>query len=72
MKVREALKKVDKRVWIALTLCLALLVGIIVFDTVKKNKEYQTTTVAMGTVVNIRLFGPDGEETAQLVIDNRR
>lgn len=70
MKVREALKKVDKRVWIALTLCLALLVGIIVFDTVKKNKEYQTTTVAMGTVVNIRLFGPDGEETAQLVIEN--
>ena len=70
LKIAEALKKVNKRAWIALAVCVSLIVGIIVFDTVKNGKEYQTTTVAMGTVINIRLFGSDGEEVAQLVIEN--
>lgn len=70
LKVLEMLKKVDKKAWIALAVCLSLIIGIIVFDIAKKSKEYQTTTVAMGTIINIRLFGPDGEETAQLVIEN--
>ncbi len=70
LKIIELLKKVDKRAWIAIFLCLSLIVGIIIFDTVRKNKEYQTTTVAMGTIINIRVFGPDGEETSALIIEN--
>lgn len=70
LKFFEALKKVDKRAWIAIAVCLSLIIGIIIFDIAKKSKEYETTTVAMGTVINIRLFGPNGEETAQLIIEN--
>lgn len=70
LKIFEVLKKVDKRAWIAIALCISLIVGIIIFDTVRKGKEYQTTTVAMGTIINIRVFGPDGEETSALIIEN--
>ena len=70
LKLVEKLQKVNKKALIAITVCVALIIGIIVFDTVKKSTEYQTTTVAMGTVVTIRLFGPDGEENSQLVLEN--
>lgn len=70
LKIAEAIKKVDKRAWIALALCLSLIIGIVIFDTVKKNREFQTTSVAMGTIINIKLYGPNGEETAQLIAEN--
>lgn len=70
MKVSDKVKKIDKRALIAVVICITLIISIIVFDFLKKSAEYQTTTVAMGTVINIRLFGPDGEENSKLVIEN--
>lgn len=70
LKVAEALKKINKRALIAVTVCVTLIVGIIVFDFVRDSREYQATAVAMGTVINVRLFGPDGEENSKLVIEN--
>lgn len=70
MKVIDKLRNLNKRALIAVTVCIALIVGIVVFDAVRKSSEYSTTTVAMGTVVTLRLFGPDGEENAQLVLEN--
>lgn len=70
MKVSDKVKKIDKRALIAVVICITLIISIIVFDSLKKSAEYQTTTVAMGTVINIRLFGPGGEENSKLVIEN--
>ncbi len=70
LKVAEPLKKINKRALIAVAVCVALIVGIIVFDSVRNSREYQATAVAMGTVINVRLFGPDGEENSKLVIEN--
>ncbi len=70
LKIVEKLRNLNKRALIAVTVCIALIAGIIVFDAVRKSSEYSTTTVAMGTVVTLRLFGPDGEENAQLVLEN--
>lgn len=70
LKVFEKLRNVNKKAFIAMVVCVAMIAGIIVFDAVQKSSEYQTTTVAMGTVVTLRLFGPNGEENAQLVLEN--
>lgn len=70
LKITEKLKNVNKSALIAVIVCIALIVGIIVFDSVRNSREYQTTTIAMGTVINLRLFGPDGEENSKLVIEN--
>ena len=70
LKIAEKLKNVNKRALIAIAVCVALIVGIIVFDSVRSSREYQATAVAMGTVINVRLFGPDGEENSKLVIEN--
>lgn len=63
-------KKINIRALIAILVCLAIIAGIVVFDFVKNNREYQTTTVAMGTVINVRIFGSDGEAIAQDIKDN--
>ena len=70
LKISDKLKNVNKRALIAAALCFVLISGVIVFDSVRSSKEYQTTAIAMGTVINIRLFGSDGEESSQLVIEN--
>lgn len=72
LKISEAIKRVNKRALIAVAVCVSLIVGIIIFDYSVKKSEYQTTTVAMGTIINLRLFGPDGEENAGYVIENIR
>lgn len=70
LKVAEKLKNVNKRALIAVAVCVALIAGIIVLDSVRNSREYQATAVAMGTVINVRLFGPDGEKNSQLIIEN--
>lgn len=70
LKITEKLKNVNKRALIAVAVCVVLIVVIIVFDSVRNSREYQTTAIAMGTVINLRLFGPDGKENSELVIEN--
>lgn len=70
LKFSEAIKRVNKRAFIAIAVCISLIVGIIIFDCSVNKTEYQTTTVAMGTIINLRLFGPDGEENSKYVIEN--
>lgn len=50
--------------------CLAIIGGIVIFDFAENNREYQTTTIAMGTVINARVFGTEGEAIAQDIKDN--
>lgn len=63
-------KRINIRVVVALLVCLAIIVGIVIFDFTQDNHEYQTTTVAMGTVINVRIFGSDGEAIAQDIKEN--
>lgn len=63
-------KKINIRALIAVLVCLAIIVGVIVFDVVKSNSEFQTTSVAMKTIINVRVFGPEGEAIAQDIKDN--
>lgn len=63
-------KKINIRALIAVLVCLAIIVGVIVFDVVKSNSEFQTTSVAMKTIINVRVFGLEGEAIAQDIKDN--
>ena len=49
---------------IAVIICCAILIGTVGYDLFKNRSEYDATTIAMGTVINIKLFGSDGEKTA--------
>jgi thiamine biosynthesis lipoprotein len=62
--------KINIRALIAILVCLSIIVGIVVFDFAKNNREYQTTAVAMGTVINVRVFGSEGEAIAHDIKDN--
>lgn len=55
--------KLNIKALIAVTVCAVLLICIVLTDLVQSRSEYSSTTIAMGTVVNFRLFGSDGEQT---------
>ncbi len=63
-------KKTNKKAIAAIVACAAVLLAIIITDAFKSNSEYQDTTIAMGTVINLRLFGSHGKETAEAIEDN--
>ncbi len=63
-------KKISKKNIIALVTCAAVLLCIIGADFFKSRSEYQHTAIAMGTVINIRLFGSNGLDTAREVEGN--
>lgn len=63
-------KQVNKKALIAVFVCVVMVLGVVLADFVKGRSEYSSTTIAMGTVVNIRLFGSDGDETAEAVENN--
>lgn len=70
MQTAENKKKPDKRVILSVVICATLILCIILADFVQGRSEYNDTTIAMGTVVNIRLFGSQGELTAQAIEEN--
>lgn len=70
MQTDEGKKKINKKSIIAIAVCVSLLICIVLADFINSRSEYSDTTIAMGTVVSIRLFGSDGEETAKAVEDN--
>lgn len=63
-------KQVNKKALIAVVVCMVMVLGVVLADFVKGRSEYSSTAIAMGTVVNIRLFGSDGEETAEAIENN--
>lgn len=63
-------KQLNKKALIAVFVCVALVLGVVLADFIKGRSEYSSTAIAMGTVVSIRLFGSDGEETAKAVENN--
>ncbi|MBQ8574490.1 MAG: FAD:protein FMN transferase [Clostridia bacterium] len=63
-------KQVNKKALISVLVCVVMVLGVVLADFVKGRSEYSSTAIAMGTVVNIRLFGSDGEETAEAVENN--
>ena len=60
----------NKKTIPALAVCAVLIISIVLADFVKSRSEFSDTTVAMGTVVSLRLFGSDGEETAAAIEEN--
>ena len=58
------------RALIAVLVCIALIAAVVVFDFAKSNSEYQTTSIAMKTIINVRIFGFDGETIAEAVKEN--
>ena len=63
-------KKMNIRALVAVFVCIAIIGGIVFLDFTKNNREYQTTTVAMKTIINLRVFGPDGEAVAEGIKEN--
>lgn len=72
MNKSENKKKIKVRSLIAVSACLAVIIGIVAFDFTKSRQEYQSTSVAMGTVINVRIFGGDGKSIASDVEENIR
>lgn len=70
VEITREKRKFNKKALISVLVCLALVLGIVLADFIKGRSEYRTTAIAMGTVVDIRLFGSDGEQTAEEVEDN--
>ncbi len=63
----EKKKKINIKAIIAVAVCSAVILGIILADFIKSRTEYEDTAIAMGTVINIRLFGSNGEEISELI-----
>lgn len=72
MKLEEKSRKINLKAVIAVTVCIALIAGLVSFDFIRSRKEYSDTDVAMNTVINLRLYGPDGEKTAAAVKEEIR
>lgn len=70
MNTAENKIKLNKKSVIAVALCAVLIACIVLADFVSSRSEFSDTTIAMGTVVSVRLFGSDGEETAAQVESN--
>lgn len=52
---------------IAVSVCAALIIGVVVADFVKGRKEYSANDIAMNTIISIKLYGSDGKENAETV-----
>lgn len=53
--------KISKKTVIALVMCAVLIFGIVGFDLVSSNNETAGTFIAMGTVINTKLYGKNGK-----------
>ncbi len=62
-------KKINKKALIAVIACIAVLIAVVGADLIKSRTEYQDTAIAMGTVVNLRLFGAS-DECGDNIIEN--
>lgn len=58
----ESKRKLNKKALVALIVCAAVVLGIISVDFVGSRQSCEKTDVAMGTVVNYKLFGFGGED----------
>lgn len=63
----EAVKKSPLKSVIAVSVCAAIIVGIIAADLIKARKEYTANDIAMNTVISIKLYGSDGKENAEAI-----
>lgn len=55
---------------LALAVCAILVISIVLADFAASRSEFSDTTIAMGTVVSLRLFGSEGEEAAAAIEEN--
>ena len=72
MQTAEGKKKINKKSVIAIAVCAVILLCTVLADFISSRSEYSATTIAMGTVVSIRLFGSDGEGTDAAIRENLR
>ena len=63
-------RKVNIKAVVAVVLCAALILGLVSYDLIKSRREYTDTDIAMNTVINLRLYGPDGKENAEAIKKN--
>lgn len=68
-KLSNGERKLNIKAVIAAAFCLIVVAGLIIFDAISSRKEYTANDVAMNTVISIKLFGSDGEKTADEVKD---
>lgn len=62
-------KKLNTKAIVAVVVCVTLIAGLISFDFIKSRREFTKTDVAMNTVINLRLYGSNGEENAKVILD---
>ena len=55
---------------LALAVCAILVISIVLADFAASRSEFSDTTIAMGTIVSLRLFGSEGEEAAAAIEEN--
>ena len=70
MNTAEVKKKFNKKSVLALAVCAILVISIVLADFAASRSEFSDTTIAMGTVVSLRLFGSEGEEAAAAIEEN--
>jgi thiamine biosynthesis lipoprotein len=68
-EVKNNKKKFNKKALIAVVVCAAILIGAVAYDLIRNNSEYEDTTVAMGTIIKIKIIGPNGESASSVVED---
>lgn len=52
---------------IAVAVCAAIIIGLVLADFIVSRSEYTDTDIAMNTVISLRLYGADGEQNAELI-----
>lgn len=61
----EKNKKPHIKSIIAVSVCAAIIIGLVVSDFVKSRKEYTANDIAMNTVISLRLYGSNGNANAE-------
>lgn len=62
-------RKINIKALIAAVVCIAVVSGLILADFLKSRQEYTATDIAMNTVINLRLYGKNGEKNASEIFD---
>lgn len=64
---KENKRKINIKALIALVVCAAVVLGIVSFDLINKKSCCEKTDIAMGTVINVKLFGLGCNDTLDLI-----
>lgn len=60
-------KKISFKAIVAVTVCVAVVLGLVLADFIKGRQKYTLNDIAMNTVISIQLYGPDGKENAAAI-----